>query len=209
MPSRELLSEAQRTRLSTIPEMEERELVRYHTLSESDLAAISIRRGATNRLGFAVQMCLLRYPGRPLRRGEVVPRPIVEFAASQVGADPNALADYAGDPEGAGRDTTRREHAVEIVRALGLRPFDASAYRELSRWLLPVADGTDSGEVLVGGAPGGDAPPRDRGAGPLDRRAPGVGDEAQGAESGVWQASRGLGRGATRKARCLTDSARR
>ena len=31
-------------------------------LSEADLAAVSVRRNAANRLGFAVQLCLLRYP---------------------------------------------------------------------------------------------------------------------------------------------------
>ncbi len=66
MPTRELLSGVQHARFTGVPEMEERELVRHHTLSETDLAAASVRRGAANRLGFAVQLCLLRYPGRPL-----------------------------------------------------------------------------------------------------------------------------------------------
>ena len=150
MPTRELLSESQRARLTALPEMGPRELARHHTLSEADLAAVSVRRGAANRLGFAVQLCLLRYPGRPLRAGEVVPRSIVGFVASQVGAAPDAFADYAGGPGGAGRDTTRREHVAEIVKTFGFHAFDARAYRELSRWLLPVAEGTVSGEALVG-----------------------------------------------------------
>jgi hypothetical protein len=150
VPTRELLSEAQRARFAALPEMDARELARHHTLSEVDLAAVSVRRGASNRLGFAVQLCLLRYPGRPLRAGEAVPRSIVEFVASQVGSDPGAFAHYAGGPEGTGRDTTRREHVAEIVRTFGFRVFDAGAYRELSRWLLPIAEGTDSGEALVG-----------------------------------------------------------
>ena len=54
MPTRELLSEAQRTRFAEIPEMDGRELVRHHTLSEADLSAVSVRRGAANRLGFAI-----------------------------------------------------------------------------------------------------------------------------------------------------------
>ena len=144
MPTRELLSEGQRARFTALPDMDGRELVRHHTLSEADLRAVSVRRGAANRLGFAVQLCLLRYPGRPLGAGEVVPLHIVEFVASQIGVDPDAFYDYARD-----HDTTRREHVAEIVRTFGFRPFDGSAYRELSRWLLPVAEGTDSGEALV------------------------------------------------------------
>lgn len=128
-----------------IPEMDTRELARHYTLSEADLASVSVRRGAANRLGFAVQLCLLRYPGRPLRPGEIVPRNIVEFIASQVGANPDTFDDYAK-----GRDTTRREHVAEIIRTFGFQTFDRQAYRDLSRWLLPVAEGTDSGEALIG-----------------------------------------------------------
>lgn len=144
MPTRELLSEAQRARLSEIPEMKARELARHYTLSEYDLTAVSIRRGSANRLGFAVQLCLLRYPGRPLQADQVVPRNIIEFVASQVGVDPDAFYDYARE-----RDTTRREHIVEIIRTFDFRTFDAATYRELSRYLLPIAEGTDSGQALV------------------------------------------------------------
>ena len=133
MPTRELLPKAQRARFAEISEMDARELARYHTLSEADLAAVSARRGAPNRLGFAVQLCLLRYPGRPLQAGEIVPRNIVGFIASQVGADPDAFYDYAGGAEGKGRDTTRREHVAEITRTLDFGIFDAQTYRELSR----------------------------------------------------------------------------
>jgi hypothetical protein len=43
-----VLSETRRARFSGIPEMEERELVRHCTLSEADLAALSVRRRAAN-----------------------------------------------------------------------------------------------------------------------------------------------------------------
>ena len=54
MPTRELLSDAQRARFSAPPEVDERELLRHHALSDADLTAVSSRRGTTNRLGFAV-----------------------------------------------------------------------------------------------------------------------------------------------------------
>ncbi len=54
MPTRELLSEARRSHFAGIPDMAERELARHHTLSETDLAAIAVRRGAANRLGFVM-----------------------------------------------------------------------------------------------------------------------------------------------------------
>lgn len=72
MPTRALLSEGQRARFSALPDMDRRDLVRHHTLSEADLASVGARRGAANRLGFAVQLCLLRYPGRPLTGEDTV-----------------------------------------------------------------------------------------------------------------------------------------
>ena len=144
MPTRELLSDAQRARFAEIPKMDARELARHYSLSEADLTAIGIRRGAANRLGFAIQLCLLRYPGRTFRLGETMPSNIVEFVASQIGTDPDAFHNYARE-----RDTTRREHVAELVRTFGFRSFDGRAYRELSHWLLPIAEGTDSGEALV------------------------------------------------------------
>lgn len=64
--------------------------------------------------------------------------------AAQLGEPPAAFDEYAG-----GRDTTRREHLSEIVRAFGFGPFAAEARRELYEFLLPVAMGTDRGTALV------------------------------------------------------------
>jgi len=47
------------------------DLIRYYTLSESDLSIIRQRRGATNRLGFAV-LCYLRFPGTFLGVGATI-----------------------------------------------------------------------------------------------------------------------------------------
>ena len=93
MPTGELLSAAQCSRLTALAEMDARGLAHHRTLSDADLTAVSIRRGAANRLGFTVQICLLRFPGRPLRAGEAVPRNVIEFVASQVGADPGVSTD--------------------------------------------------------------------------------------------------------------------
>ena len=65
--------------------------------------------------------------------------------ASQLGVDPAVFATYLH-----GRDTTRREHLLELQRDFGFRPFSATIYRELAGWLLPIALGTDVGPVLVG-----------------------------------------------------------
>jgi TnpA family transposase len=63
MPRRELLTSAQREELLAFP-TEEVDLIRHYTFSAHDFAVIRRCRGGHNRLGFAVQLCYLRFPGR-------------------------------------------------------------------------------------------------------------------------------------------------
>jgi hypothetical protein len=72
---RQQLSEAQITALLD-PPTDQRELGRHYTLFAADLAAIRRCRGDCNRLGRALMLCYLRYPGRPLKAGERPRRPL-------------------------------------------------------------------------------------------------------------------------------------
>ena len=47
-----------------------------------------------NKLGFALQLCVLRYPGRLLTPGEFVPPAVVDFIGRQLDLDGDELADY-------------------------------------------------------------------------------------------------------------------
>ena len=62
MPRRSRLTPAERLGLLAFPVTDD-ELIRLYTFSEPDLSFIRQRRGDHNRLGFAVQLCYLRYPG--------------------------------------------------------------------------------------------------------------------------------------------------
>jgi TnpA family transposase len=84
MPRRPVLSKAQRQSFQALPNDPE-ELIRYYTLGEEDLALARRHRTGSNRLGFAVQLCLVRYPGRAWRSGEAVPRALIEFVGEQLG----------------------------------------------------------------------------------------------------------------------------
>ena len=44
-----------------------------------------MRRGGHNRLGFALQLCAFRYPGRRLVAGEAIPLNVLRFIAAQLG----------------------------------------------------------------------------------------------------------------------------
>ena len=144
MPRRELLSEPQRLAF-TEPVTDERAMVRYYTLSAEDLALVDRRRGDPNRLGFAVMLCYLRFPGRILQQGERPPAALLAFLAEQLAINPGSFSDYAE------RDQTRRAHLAEIQAAFGYRPFTRGLYRELAAWLLPTALATEKGAALANG----------------------------------------------------------
>src|SRR5258707_983346 len=145
MPTRELLSPVQRTQFLCVPaDMSEQMLVRYYTLSEDDRSLIKQRRRNHNRLGFAVQLAYLRFPGRTWAANEEVSPLLVSYVASQLKVNPMSIVQYGQD-----REATRYEHLAELEKACGFRPFTKREYRELSVWLLPIARKTDTGTVLV------------------------------------------------------------
>ena len=57
MPARTLLSAEQRTKLFSIP-TDTATMARHYVLDAADLAIVRARRRASNRLGFAVQLCV-------------------------------------------------------------------------------------------------------------------------------------------------------
>jgi hypothetical protein len=126
------LSEAQIGALFD-PLTDQRELVRHCTLSDADLAMIQRCRGDHNRLGYALMLCYLRHPGRPLHANERPPAALVSFVAEQIDVHPEVFDDYRTSEQ------TRRRHAAELQDRLRLRPFGTRPAAELANWLLPHA----------------------------------------------------------------------
>jgi TnpA family transposase len=108
MPRRELLTPAQRFQLFAFPD-DERELIRLATLSKEDFVFVRQHRGDHNRLGVAVLMIYLRYPGRVLGPGEKPHAPILGIVATQLRVAPAVWDLYAS------RDETRREYLRELL----------------------------------------------------------------------------------------------
>src|SRR5262245_21769534 len=145
MPTRELLAPSQRVQFTELPlSIDDRTLTHFYTLSDQDLLLIRRHRRPSTQLGFAVQLGYGRYPGRVLHVGEDAHPQILAMLAGQLGVDPAAFTDYLR-----GRDTTRREHVLELQRDFGFRSFTATIYRELAVWQLPIALTTDVATVLV------------------------------------------------------------
>ena len=142
MPRRRLLTPAERAGLLAFPTTDD-DLIRHYTFAEPDLSAIRQRRGAHNRLGFAVQLCYLRYPGLALPPDAQPPTPLLVLVGRQLGIDPDLWAQYAQRPE------TRREHLAELQAWLGLSLFTMADYRRLVDHLAELARQTDRGIVLA------------------------------------------------------------
>lgn len=118
MAKRKLLKERDRRKLFDIP-VDENSLIRHYSLSPADRLEIELRRRGHNRLGFAVQLCLMRYPGRVLGAEEIPPRPMLRYVAEQIGADPEAFGLYAR------REETRRDHTARLMVYLDIRSATA------------------------------------------------------------------------------------
>ena len=83
MPRRSILSATERESLLALPDGKDY-LIRYYTFSDSDLSVIRQRRGPANRLGFAVQLCYLRFPGVILGADEPPFPPLLRIVAAQL-----------------------------------------------------------------------------------------------------------------------------
>jgi hypothetical protein len=81
---------------------------------------IELRRRNRNRLGFAIQLCLMRYPGRVLGAEETPPRAMLKYVADQIGAVPDEFALYAR------REETRRDHRARLMGYLDTRSGNSS-----------------------------------------------------------------------------------
>jgi TnpA family transposase len=141
MTPRQLLSPQARAALFD-PPREVRAIVRHYTFSREDLTLIRQRRREANRLGFAVHLAYLRFPGRVLGPHETPPAPLLVFLADQLRLDPKAFGAYAQ------RGETRREHLAELQAYLGVRPFGREDARPMARIALGEAMGTDVARPL-------------------------------------------------------------
>lgn len=127
------LTDSERARLNRFPtEVSSNDLAAYFTLSEADLAQINQHR-RSQCLGFALQLCALRYLGFPPQDNTSSPYSIIKYLAQQLSISPDSLQTY-GD-----RIPTRTAHFQEIQRYLGFRKATPVDLDILSSWLTDRA----------------------------------------------------------------------
>ena len=111
------------------------QLSRYFYLDDGDRQEIAVRRGDYNRLGYAIQLCTVRFLGTFLPEPTAVPRVVIAHLAKQLGIEePSCLARYRERVE------THHAHATEIQRRHEYRDFHQQPeHFRLVRWLYTRA----------------------------------------------------------------------
>ena len=143
MPRRSILSSTERDSLVALPDSKD-ELIRHYTFNQTDLSIIRQHRGSANRLGFAVQLCYMRYPGVTLAAEAEPFRPLLLMVANQLKVPHDSWAEYGQRAE------TRREHLLELQSLFGFQSFTTmSHYRSAVYSLDELAWQTDKGIVLA------------------------------------------------------------
>jgi len=114
-------------------------------LTRSDEERVAGRRGAANRLGFAVQLALLRHPGMGLAQMEEPIDALVGWLAMRLGIPATAFTDYAGRPQ------TMTDHALMLAAMLGLRSSGTADLPLMIEDAAQSAWGIDRGAPIVTG----------------------------------------------------------
>ncbi len=142
MPRRSILTARQRSALFDLS-TDDASMLRHYTLADDDLEHINDRRRSENRIGFALQLCALRYPGRLLSSDEVIPEKVLRFIAAQLGLTGDDVLPYAA------RRQTRQQHLHALRRIYGFKMFSGQGARSLKAWLERKAETARSNEDLA------------------------------------------------------------
>ena len=120
---RELFSVEQREQFMKISE-DEWILGTYYTFSKYDLKIINRHRRDENRIGFALQLALLRYPGWSYTHLKSIPKSVIGYIAKQLGVRSTAIRKY---PQ---RENTLWQHMKEIRTEYGYKLFTSIEYQQ-------------------------------------------------------------------------------
>lgn len=121
----QVFSDAELETLRCFPEIDGDELVRFFTLTPTDETLVRSHRGASNRLGVAVQLCTLPWLGFVPDDVVSAPPAAVARLANQLRIPAEALSSYGA------RDQTRTDHLGTVAKLLGWRQAGELEFKEL------------------------------------------------------------------------------
>ena len=116
--SHRFLKADHREALSNFPSIiNENDVIAHFLLTPDDLNQVQRNRDNTQRLGFALLLCALRYLGFFPNDLDSAPENVVLYLAEQLNCHPDDLSDYGQ------RAPTRRKHQQVIMKYLAFRRF--------------------------------------------------------------------------------------
>jgi TnpA family transposase len=136
MSRRSVLSFTEIQNLTGFPE-EQEEIIRYYTLSNSDLALIHQHRGDPQKFGFAFLLCAMHYPGIAVHSSQRIPTGVAVYLERQLGISSDAWNDYAKRPQ------TRWEHIEELQKIFDFQMFGVRHYKKILEAMTSVTSQTD------------------------------------------------------------------
>lgn len=133
MPGR-FLTKSERECIEKFPqEIPKDDMITFFTLTPSDLSQIPPKSASYNRLGFALQLCALRYLGFCPDELTTAPPKVIAYTANQLGIASLSLDAYGQ------RYQTRTDHLQKICEYLGFHKATEKDLAKLSEWLLKRA----------------------------------------------------------------------
>jgi TnpA family transposase len=134
MRGKELLTPEQRNMFMSIPDdITEHDMEIHYTFTSEDLEFINKHRRDHNRLGIALQLAVLRYPGWTLFQIKNVPNHVLAFVSKQIKVSPQEYIQYAQ------RVATRNEHLEELRQHYGYQNLTFRTYRMIGQHTLKQA----------------------------------------------------------------------
>jgi len=141
---RDLLTPAERSRYTSIPSnMSEHLLATYFTMTPYDIEIIMNHRRDYNRIGFAVQLGIIRYCGWSLSQVKEIPDIVLEYISRQIKINKEEFMLYKK------REATKNKHLEEIVREYNYHYFNNYQYKKISSFLYPHAMETSNAIHLI------------------------------------------------------------
>ena len=129
---RELFTLEQRKIFMKIAE-DECSIGAYYTLSTQDIQIINNRRRPENKIGFAIQLCVLRYPGWPYTHVEDIPTTVIDYISKQINVPVESFKKY---PQ---RENTLWEHLKEIRNEYKFILFTNDEYKLTFEYISRLA----------------------------------------------------------------------
>jgi TnpA family transposase len=126
------LARKQRENFMKIPE-EDWALGSYYTFSKEDLELINKHRRDENKLGFAVQLAVLRFPGWPFTHVKSIPKSVIKYIANQLELNYSSILNYPH------RENTLWSHLKEIRETYDYTSFTDEEHKKTFEYIFKLS----------------------------------------------------------------------